>query len=114
VATAGDELAVLAVALEQRLAALRAGLVELHGRLLLDLLRELADGPARRVGRVVRAAHERAERAVLQNHLLAAVVAELLLGHVIRTWSAQVGLRGEVLLGEVAAYLFNEDLLGRA
>ncbi len=103
-----------AVALQQWLAALRAGLFELHGRLLLDLLGELADGLAGRVGRVVRAAHEGPPGAVAEDHLLAAVVAELLLGHVVGARGAKVGLGGEVFLREVAADLLDGDLLGCA
>src|SRR6185437_16224113 len=75
--------------------------------LLLLLLRgELAEGPARRIGVVVRARHEHAEWPAPQHHHLAAVLAVLLLlGGVFRFRRIQVRLVGRVLLGERATVL---------
>ena len=66
------------IALQQRLAALRARLLQHHRRLRLHLLRQLANRLARRVLVVARARHKRPPRPIAQHHHAPAVVAELL------------------------------------
>src|SRR5262249_48347740 len=111
VAGAGDELAVGAVAQDKRLAADRAGLAGRLRRLLLLLLRELADRLAGRIFAVAGTGHKHAQGAATQDHDPATVLAVLLalLGF-LRLRGVHVGLGGSVLFGEAAAVLLNDDL----
>src|SRR6185437_12172057 len=108
IARARNELAVGSLAQDQVLAALRTFFARgLRSALLLLLLRrELAERPAGRIGIVVRAGHEHAERSAPQHHHLAAVLAILiLLGGALPLRRVQVWLVGRVLLGKRATVL---------